>query len=210
MNSPDAITLAIESAISGGSISLLRGDLELGKWIGSSGVSRAEDLLADIDALLTSQTIDRHAIDLIAVSAGPGSFTGIRIGMATALGLKGGLGATLSSASALSAMVHVTDINGQISAAVPIGRNAICLQAFDKTPAMTDPLDQAHTLPDEDFCTLVGVSTSTFILHPDIYEMVGPAPNIVNFGANIAYAVGRMCRDQPGLMTEPLFISKSF
>jgi tRNA threonylcarbamoyl adenosine modification protein YeaZ len=210
MNSPDAITLAIESAISGGSISLLRGDLELGKWTGSSGVSRAEDLLADIDVLLTSKTIDRHTIGLIAVSAGPGSFTGIRIGVATALGLKGGLGATLSSASALSAMVHVTDINGQISAAVPIGRNALCLQAFDKTATVTVPLDQPHTLSEEGFCTLVGASTSTFILHPDIYEMVRPAPNIVNFGTNIAYAVGRMCRDQPGLMTEPLFISKSF
>src|SRR5258708_18599521 len=103
MSSYPEFTLAIESAISGGSISLLKGR-EIANWIGSSNVSKAEDLLANIDHLLAANDIALNEIDLITVSAGPGSFTGIRIGIATALGLKAGLGIAMSSESALKAI----------------------------------------------------------------------------------------------------------
>ena len=76
-----ATILAIESAIAGGSLSLIRGDVELGNWIGRADVSRAEEILVNIDAMLTACGVSKHDLDLIAVSAGPGSFTGIRIGM---------------------------------------------------------------------------------------------------------------------------------
>ncbi len=49
--------------------------------------SRNEKLLPAIDWLLTENGIDRRSIDRFAVTRGPGSFTGVRIGLATVQGL---------------------------------------------------------------------------------------------------------------------------
>ncbi|MFZ2492081.1 MAG: tRNA (adenosine(37)-N6)-threonylcarbamoyltransferase complex dimerization subunit type 1 TsaB [Thermoanaerobaculia bacterium] len=49
--------------------------------------SRNEKLLPAIDWLLAENGIDRRQIDLFAVTRGPGSFTGVRIGLATLQGL---------------------------------------------------------------------------------------------------------------------------
>jgi len=133
MNDSGQIILAIESAIAGGSISLLRSGIEVANWIGTSDVSKAEDLLVNIDEILVGRGIPAKEIDLLAVSAGPGSFTGIRIGLATALGLKNGLGVEMSSENALKAMAFMHASEGTMSAAVPVGRNAVCIQTFERS-----------------------------------------------------------------------------
>lgn len=205
------IILAIESAISGGSVSLLDDGREIAHWIGTSNVSKAEELLVNIDELLTSNNIPRNEIGLIAVSAGPGSFTGIRIGIATALGLKAGLGIEMSSASSLKAMAFVQPDNKNMIAAMPMGRNAVCWQPFQKRTEIVTALDEPRTMPEEEFLYMVLNETNTvFVLHSTLYEKAGQAKGIINFGANIAYAIGIISRPNAGVVTEPLFISKSF
>ena len=207
----DHIVLAIESAISGGSISLQTNGREIANWIGSSNVSKAEDLLANIDEILTSAGVLRHDISLIAVSAGPGSFTGIRIGLATALGFKTGLGIKLSSQSALKAIASECSANGDTIIAVPVGRNSVCVQKFNIDIAECKPLDEPHTLTDDDFYELASAERhSSLVLHSALFERVEPAANIINFGSNIAYAIGQFCSNTPDTVIEPLFISKSF
>ncbi|HYC62550.1 MAG TPA: tRNA (adenosine(37)-N6)-threonylcarbamoyltransferase complex dimerization subunit type 1 TsaB [Thermoanaerobaculia bacterium] len=49
--------------------------------------SRNEKLLPAIDWLLSENNVDRRTLDLLAVTRGPGSFTGVRIGLATMQGL---------------------------------------------------------------------------------------------------------------------------
>ena len=210
MKNLDQIILAIESAIGGGSISLLKNGREVANWIGTSNVSKAEDLLVNIDAILTSNTISRHEIDLIAVSAGPGSFTGIRIGLATALGLKAGLGIQMSSASALIAMVHETTIIQKVIAAVPAGRNSVCLQNFQIIENEITMSDELRTLADDVFFEFVrDEKTLNFILHASLFERCEVSQKVFNFGSNIAQAIGKVCSLHPCRVTEPLFISKS-
>lgn len=207
------ITVAIESAIGGGSISLLRGRSEVACWLGSSNISRAEDLLANIDALLTGNGIERGQIDLVAVSAGPGSFTGIRIGLATALGLTTGLGIAMSSESALMAIARSSSaaVTGDVVVAVPSGRNAVCLQRFQLDESDVKATGEPQTITADDLHSLARDDAATvYVVHAGLYEMVVPGQNIVNFGANVAYAVGLACTGRYGLITEPLFISKSF
>ena len=210
MNDVSKINLAIESAICGGSISLQKNGSEIANWIGSSDVSKAEDLLANIDAILNENKISRHMIDMIAVSAGPGSFTGIRIGIATALGLKSGLGIEMSTESALKAMAYeMADIKPVITA-VPAGRNSVCLQTFQNHAGDVAALDAPRTLADDDFFEFVSTEkTTTFVLHESLYKKFASSPTITNFGANIAYAIGKICLQNPGAVTSPLFISKS-
>ena len=210
MDNDSTIILSIESAVRGGTISLLRDDAEIANWTGASGVSRAEDLLANIDRMLSENGISRHKIGLIAVSAGPGSFTGIRIGIATALGLKNGLGVEMSSVSALKAMVFKRLTGEQVTAALPVGRNAICLQPFGGTGREVVALDEPHTITESEFTAMVATrNDEIFVAHEAVCKLAGPSANLINFGSNLAYPVGLMCREHPGVQTQPLFISKS-
>jgi tRNA threonylcarbamoyl adenosine modification protein YeaZ len=69
-------------------------------------VSRAQTLLEDIDALLRQAGAHPSDVDRLAVGLGPGSFTGVRIGLAVARGLALSLdlpGAGVSTLAALAA-----------------------------------------------------------------------------------------------------------
>src|SRR5260221_10920667 len=119
----------VESAIRGGSISVISDGGEVAGWIGSDSVSKAEDLLPNIDRLLASNELAVSEINILAVSAGPGSFTGIRIGIATALGLSRSLDIELRTISVLKAMAFCSAVREDFVAAVPVGRNAVCVQS---------------------------------------------------------------------------------
>ena len=66
--------------------------------------SRAVRLLEDVDALLRQGGAAPSDVDLLAVGTGPGSFTGIRIGLATARGLALALGVRGVGVSTLDAL----------------------------------------------------------------------------------------------------------
>lgn len=67
-------------------------------------VSRAVTLLEDVDALLRQGGASPRDIGLLAVGVGPGSFTGVRIGLATARGLGLALGVGAAPVSTLDAL----------------------------------------------------------------------------------------------------------
>jgi len=66
--------------------------------------SRAVTLLEDVDALLRQSSAQTHDVDALAVGIGPGSFTGVRIGLATARGLAFALGIPVAGVSTLDAL----------------------------------------------------------------------------------------------------------
>lgn len=67
-------------------------------------VSRASTLLEDVDALLRRGGVRSDAVDALAVGIGPGSFTGVRIGLATARGLALALDVPVAGVSTLDAL----------------------------------------------------------------------------------------------------------
>jgi len=67
-------------------------------------VSRAVTVLEDIDALLRQAGAHTREVEGLAVGIGPGSFTGVRIGLATARGLALALGIPAAGVSTLAAL----------------------------------------------------------------------------------------------------------
>jgi tRNA threonylcarbamoyl adenosine modification protein YeaZ len=208
MTKPTTV-LAIESAIAGGSISLRSDGEEVGNWIGNeASVSKAEDLLVNIDKLLEDHGLNVRDVDLVAVSAGPGSFTGIRIGIATALGLKAGLSIDMASESALKAIVYQRGgEHKKLIAGLPVGRNSVCIQRFRNG----EPIEGPRTIEEVAFADLItGEAGTTFLMHQLLHHQIGNLQNSINAGSNIALAIGLICSQRPPAIAEPLFIAKSF
>jgi len=66
--------------------------------------SRAVTLLEDVDALVRQAGMRTQQLEALAVGIGPGSFTGVRIGLATARGLAFALGVPVAGVSTLDAL----------------------------------------------------------------------------------------------------------
>lgn len=76
--------LGIDTATKVCTVSLLRDDEPIAEYEINAGMTHSEGLLPQIGQLFERTKIEKKDIDLIAISIGPGSFTGLRIGLATA------------------------------------------------------------------------------------------------------------------------------
>ena len=78
------IVLALETSSRGGSIAILQGTAVRQSLELPPEQRSAQSLPMFIDRLLKEQSLPAHEIELIAVTTGPGSFTGLRVGVMTA------------------------------------------------------------------------------------------------------------------------------
>ncbi len=123
--------LAIESAVGGGSLALIADRHIASSWHGTGRVSRAEELLKQISEMLKRENIDRRDLSRIAVSNGPGSYTGIRIGLATAMGLSRALAVPCRGIFLLDALELRQGSSKERLFVVPIGRNGYCWRYWE-------------------------------------------------------------------------------
>jgi tRNA threonylcarbamoyladenosine biosynthesis protein TsaB len=93
------LTLAFDTATSAATAALVRDGEVLGER-----VSRAVTVLADADELLRENGIERTELTGLVVGTGPGSFTGLRLGLATARGLALALDLPVAGVSTLDAL----------------------------------------------------------------------------------------------------------
>ena len=100
------IILAIESSALTASAAVYDSDRLLGEYTVNNGNTHSETLLPMVESLLGFLNLSISDVELFAVSAGPGSFTGIRIGVATLKGLAFGSGKPCVGVSTLEAMAY--------------------------------------------------------------------------------------------------------
>lgn len=79
--------LAIESSSLVASVAIVEDGVTLAEYTANFKMTHSQTLLPMIDSMVSLFGIDLSSVDAIAVSGGPGSFTGLRIGSATAKGL---------------------------------------------------------------------------------------------------------------------------
>jgi len=80
------VILAIETATPHGSVALVEGGVVAAETVLPPGRQGSETLITAVSGLLDARGVGPSGISCVAVSAGPGSFTGLRVGMAAAKG----------------------------------------------------------------------------------------------------------------------------
>lgn len=93
------LILAFDTATSVATSALVRDGVVLGER-----VSTAVRVLEDIDALLRDAQVEPSELDGLAVGIGPGSFTGVRMGLAAARGIAFAVGLPVGGVSTLEAL----------------------------------------------------------------------------------------------------------
>ena len=184
MKADQSIVLGIESAVEGGSISVFADGLEILSRSGNGTVARAEELLPAIHSILQELNMIARDIDTIVVSTGPGSYTGIRVGIATVLGLRTALQVRCVGISALQAMALSDNDLNDVIAAVPMGRNMVCSQMFRKRR----PPGQPEVSTFEELAASIDEFDGKALLHKTIYDQltVVDRPTILGLGYNLA------------------------
>ncbi len=123
---PTLRTLALDTSSPRGSVALLRGHDLIGELRLNSLETHSARLLRSIEFLLESAGWTLQEVGLVAAGIGPGSFTGIRIGVATALGLAQSLGTPFAGVSGLDALASQAAIlEGRIGVIIDAQRSQI-------------------------------------------------------------------------------------
>ena len=116
------------------------------------GRGHAERLVPMIEEVMAGRRADR-----ILVGVGPGSFTGIRVGIAAAQGLSIGWGAEVAGLSSLGLLAATANANGTIAAAMEGGHGELFVQSFDGSSLAT--LSEPLNLPPDTAAAVVDAET---------------------------------------------------
>ena len=100
------LTLAFETSAKAGSVALLDGKKLLGESYQNTGLTHSQTIMTMAQSLITACGYTPQNVQAIAVAAGPGSFTGIRIGVAAAKGFAWGAQIPCYGVSTLEAMAQ--------------------------------------------------------------------------------------------------------
>jgi tRNA threonylcarbamoyladenosine biosynthesis protein TsaB len=146
----------------------------LGEASDMIGKGHAEHLMGIVDRALDQAGVELSAVERIAVTVGPGSFTGIRVGVAAARGFALSLGVDAVGISTLTVMAEAERERSPgkpVLAAMDAKRNEIYLQTFDADGA---PLDEARAVTVEEARAFAGsfdgaiTGSATSLLRPDV------------------------------------------
>ena len=159
-----AYILNIETSTTNCSVALSKnGEVIALKEVNSLEYSHAERLHVYIDEVLKTAQISKNQLDAIAISKGPGSYTGLRIGVSAAKGLCFALNIPLISVSTLEALAHqIENPKGTIVAMLDARRMEVYSAIYDVQYNLVRST-KAEVLNPESYQELLELSSVYFI-----------------------------------------------
>jgi tRNA threonylcarbamoyladenosine biosynthesis protein TsaB len=152
------LLLAIDTSGKQGSIALARagepvaegGDFEVIEIAPLVGGTFSAQLIPQISELLSRNGFMKTAIGAFAVASGPGSFTGLRIGLAAVKALAEVLDKPIAAVSLLEVCVFTSGAQGKIMAALDAGRSEVYVGEYE-IPARAGQISREHILSRTEF-----------------------------------------------------------
>jgi tRNA threonylcarbamoyladenosine biosynthesis protein TsaB len=140
------LILAIETATRAGGVAVARGQDVLASITGDPTVSHSSNLIEMVESVLHASGVTLAAVDLFAVAVGPGSFTGLRIGLATIKAFAVHLDRKAIGVSTLAAVAHASGVNDEVVSLLPAGRGEVFAQRFSVNYGNVSALDEPRHL----------------------------------------------------------------
>jgi tRNA threonylcarbamoyladenosine biosynthesis protein TsaB len=208
------LVLALDTTTRAGSVAVVRDRTTIAQRSGDPALTHGARLPLELRAVLEAGSVALDAVDLLAVAAGPGSFTGLRVGIATMQGLAIATGLRIVPVSVLDALA--TSIDARAGEAAPIaswmdaqrgevfaalydaGGSHVIVQPTAATPAQT--LDRWRALANETVPRFIGDGAVRYA--SIIRTALGPAVEIVE-PPPLAPVIGRLACDASERAVEP-------
>ena len=131
------LLLAVDTSGKNGSLALARtapGEMTVLEVVPLAGGAFSAELIPKVAALLHKHGHSKDDLDAIAVANGPGSFTGLRVGLAAVKGLAEALQIPMVAISLLEAVASSGATRGRIMAALDAGRGDVYVGDYELEP----------------------------------------------------------------------------
>jgi tRNA threonylcarbamoyladenosine biosynthesis protein TsaB len=106
-------------------------DFEIPELIPLAGRMYSAQIIPALQSALSRRNLQTTDIDAYAVASGPGSFTGLRVGLSTVKALSEVLHRPIAAVSVLEAAARMTGLNGKVTVALDAGRQQVFVGEYD-------------------------------------------------------------------------------
>jgi tRNA threonylcarbamoyladenosine biosynthesis protein TsaB len=159
------LLLAVDTSGKHGSIALARcepdGSCEAIDVIPLAGGTFSAQLVPQIAALLIAHGFTKQDVGAFAVASGPGSFTGLRIGLAAIKGLAEVLGKPIAAVSLLEVIAAAGGSHGKILAALDAGRSEVYVGEYEVSAESARMISERLITQDELMESAAGLTVVT-------------------------------------------------
>ena len=162
------LILAIDTSWKHGSLALARGEadhFELLDTAALTGGAFSADLVPQIAAALERRNLRKQEIDGFAAASGPGSFTGLRVGLAAIKGLAEVLKKPIATVSVLEALAIASGLSGRVCTALDAQRGEVFLCEYEVQRQRARPLREESLLTRK--ASLAALPTGAAVVTPD-------------------------------------------
>lgn len=166
MNTHDrSLILAVDTTSQRRSVAVARGPQVLGCFGVDAVATHSWRLHDELDVVLHELGLSLKHIDVFGVAIGPGSFTGLRIGLATIKGFAHSLNKPVVGVSTLQAQAWAAGVSGLVCACLDALRGEVYAQLFQVNPdGSVEPLTEPSiALPGQVYASLINESVITFV-----------------------------------------------
>lgn len=136
------VILGIDTSSKQSSVCVLKDDITVYTAVEATGATHSQNLMPLIDSALKICGLKPGDIDLYAVTLGPGSFTGIRIGIAAVKGMASYKNTPCVGVSSLKALAKSIDTDGIIIPAFDARRRQVYACAMDGDKILMDDFNR--------------------------------------------------------------------
>ena len=146
--------LALESSATAASVALCEGEELIAQSFQQTGLTHSQTLLPMVETLLLACGLQLRDVDLLAVASGPGSFTGLRIGVSTAKGLAWANELPCAACSTLESMAwNAITVEGELCAVMDARRAQVYNARFWSNGAMLERKSSDRAISLEELAT---------------------------------------------------------
>jgi tRNA threonylcarbamoyladenosine biosynthesis protein TsaB len=191
--------LAVETSTLTGAVALLDGDTVVAESRLNVAVTHGERLLGAVDALLRAARWRLAEVEALAVAVGPGSFTGLRIGVSTVKGLAFATGKPVVGVPTLDALAWLLPFCAYpVCPVLDAKKREVYAALYRTVEGIPEPLVGARAIAPEALAEELAATTDTpvvflgdgvGVLGPALARTLGPRTRVAPAGLRLPSAV---------------------